>query len=271
MLVLGGSMQLAAAQIHTFSGTDYEQVNWPQTGVGFTTTATGAWSSIGGGGSVAASSNTAAFDSSQSFSEAFDAATYAGAGYGFTGASYFRANNGQLADGSDIVNTFTVSAAQRPTEMLFYAGNTPVAGSDTSGLKYVRWDWSSSDAATQFEVVANTASFQQITGSGTASLHWATYGSLNNTAMALVRVTNPNGITDFSIRSNRLTAAGADTIYGSAAQQADFNGLALLVAKPKQVAAPVAVPVAGVGMLFSLALGLGLVAWLGFRKNLVRD
>lgn len=263
----------ASAQTHyTLNGTDYELITWPSAAVGTNAitsdTASAAYGaiSIGVTGQGMQSDPTAVADF-------YNAPVYAGAGYGITGTPLFRVNNGQSEPaGNDITVSYAIAATQLPTELIFYAGGADVGGYANSGLKYARWSWASSQAGTQFEVLANTPSFV-VSGSGTSTLSWQTYGSDNNTAMALVRITNPAGISNFTVTSNRLTAAGADNVYGSVNQRADYNGIAILVAQP--VAPPAgnvqAVPALEEGGLALLLVLIPMAATLvGRRRNASR-
>ncbi|MFV0681342.1 hypothetical protein [Ottowia sp.] len=263
----------AAAQTHfTLGGTEYELVEWPAVSASSTNSTTssadyGAIQIDVAGNSIVSSPGT--------IGDFYNVAVYATPGYGITGVPSFLVNNGQESSGGDTTTTYSFSGATLPTELLFYAGGDTLAG--ISGMKYVRWAWSSTQPGTQFEVVSHTGTTGippttgtfDITGSGTSTLSWRTYGADNNTAMALVRVTNPAGISDFSIVSNRLSITGADNVYSLPAQRADYVGTAILIAKRPSATSAVVVPVPTLNPT-ALALLFGLVAmtaWLIQRRS----
>ncbi|MCO5115143.1 MAG: hypothetical protein H6927_12610 [Burkholderiaceae bacterium] len=260
------SLGAAAQTRYTLSGTDYELVAWPSAATGTDSISSDPWSSEFGAGTIAVGSPGGLESAPSTVGDFYSAPVYANAGYGITGTPLFRVNNGQSEpDGSDIVTTYTVTAAQLPKELMLYVGGEAL-GTANSGLKYVRWAWASAQPGTRFEVLAHTPSLT-VSGSGSPALSWRTFGSDNNVAMALVRITNPAGIGNFSVTSNRLDTDGSERVYTNTNQRADYNGIAILVPRPAAVSVAQAVPTLGMGGLALLLAALGGAAAWAMRRQ----
>ncbi|MDO5624881.1 MAG: hypothetical protein Q4G71_09345 [Pseudomonadota bacterium] len=259
----------AAAQVVTVDGVQYEAVQWPVTGTPSTALSLGgSWGTLGGGGTVtAASSSTRSFalDASDPATEQvhFDNAVFGARAV--SGLQNFRIDTGQNEDHGDTVATYTLGGARKPTEILYYVGAVPPPGpGNPNGMKFARWAWASPDAGTTFTLLAASASVQA-TDSGTGQLAWRTFGSLNNQAVALVRIANPAGISGFSITANRLDVLGAPFAYPAAIQRSDYSPTALLVGPTfvTAVGSVAAVPATGFWALLLMGAGVG---WLTRRR-----
>ena len=141
----------------------------------------------------------------------------------------------------DVTMTVALTATNLPppTELLFYAGAAPY------GMKATVWQWAATDAGTTFELVDHTnfstaagSGPARLEGNGTNALVWRSYGPttanggvfVNNGALAVVRIRNPNGITGFSITTNRLHIdTGAFFNSPGQIQATDFTDMAILL------------------------------------------
>ncbi|MFV0338711.1 MAG: hypothetical protein ACK5LK_10785 [Chthoniobacterales bacterium] len=225
----------AQAATYTIDGKLYEAVEWPVTTgilpISGANTSTGTWT-LNGGGNITLSGNTnIEFLSSNDFT--FGNAPYDANGYTITGVDRYRVNGGQTPDslGHPLTQTYSLTSPHLPTQMLFYIG---VHAGDivVNGLKYAAWNFSTTDTSTIFTVLSNTPSFV-LQNNGTSNLSWKTYGSDNNSAAILVSVANPNGISNFTIQTNRLDVNGNPRTYTNASQQSDYNPIAFLVPVPE--------------------------------------
>ena len=255
----------ALAQVVTVNGQSYEAAAWPAAPTA--DTATGSWSTVGSGGTISASSTSnysatptrlPPFSTSGTSSDFNNAAFGA---YAINGVHQLRPDIGQDEPlGGDMVTTYTLTGVQLPTEVLYYVGGSE-PGAALNGMKFARWAWASATPGTTFELVTASASVQDITGSGTAALSWRTFGTLNNLAVALVRVRNPAGVRGFSITSNRLSTTGAANLYPGPVQRTDFSPTALLIGGTQVAStAPNPVPVGGTWPLAVLMLGVAALA-----------
>ena len=267
--LLGGFLLLAAAAgAHaqtqfTLSGVDYELVSWPAAafGSGSITSVTG--SADFGAATFAVEANGTLESVPTRVNDFFNGAVYATPGYGITNTPSLAVNQGQIfPGGADTVATYNVTAATLPTELIYYAGAEIL--DLNSGMKYARWAWASSQPGTVFEAINQTGTVT-VTGSGTGAMSWKTFGADNNSAKALVRITNPAGISNFTITSNRLSATGADFVYTLPGPAADFSGSAILV--PRPAAPPTPVPTLGGGMLALLFAAMVLGAGWSARRR----
>ncbi|MFD1710401.1 hypothetical protein FVQ98_04090 [Ottowia sp. GY511] len=268
--LLGGLLLLvAAAGAHaqtqfTLSGVDYELVNWPAAAFGTNSLSSDTGSAAFGAATFAVTANGGLVSDPTVVNDFFNGAVYATPGYGITGTPSLNLNQGQIyTGGADTVVTYTVTATTLPTELIYYAGAEIL--DENSGMKYARWAWTSSQPGTVFEVI-NQTSTVTVTGSGTGTMSWKTFRADNNSAKALVRITNPAGISNFTITSNRLSASGVDFVYTAPAPAADFSGSAILV--PRPAAPPTPVPTLGGGMLALLFAAMVLGArWSARRRG----
>ena len=267
--LLGGFLLLVAAAAHaqtqfTLSGVDYELVTWPAT-AGANNLSSDTGSADFGAATFDVAANGSLVSDPTVVNDFFNGAVYATPGYGITGTPSIAINQGQIyPGGADTVVTYNVTAATLPTELIYYAGAELL--DLNSGMKYVRWAWASSQPGTVFEAINQTGTVT-VTGSGTGAMSWKTFGADNNTAKALVRITNPAGISNFTITSNRLSATGADFVYTMPAPAADFSGAAILVPRAPVPPVPTPVPTLGGGMLALLLAAMVLGAGWSARRR----
>lgn len=228
----------AMAQV-TVNGQPYEAAAWGNPTAMGSGPVNGTWT----GGSVTASGTSFA-----PVQTAGGSPSFAGSTVWAVTAAAFTPDMGSINDANATVDgdmrmtvKLTPAALPAPTEVLFYAG------APGSGMKSTIWSWAAADTATTFELVNNT-NFTTVTqtageparlsGNGTSALVWRSYNPsfTNNQAQAVVRIRNPNGITGFTITTNRLVIASGQ-LYDtpSQTQASDFSDMAILL-RPRPAA-----------------------------------
>ncbi|MBB6523180.1 hypothetical protein [Pseudoteredinibacter isoporae] len=228
-LIASSSQSQAQATI-TVGGTDFESLSWPA-GSGFESSISGNWTG-NGGGSITLTAEF--FAQSDSGPASFTDPIFSGNGITLNNVSEFRANMGQhnnkesqAADQQTISNQYTLNSGSLPTELYFLLG-----GDDNNGHKYTVQTWSSTQTGTTFELIQGTPTIVDITGNNSATLSYKNYDSSNNgnnRAKVLIKVRNPNGISQFESLSNRIDDNGDPFDFSPGASSADFSGSTILV------------------------------------------
>ncbi|WP_299974872.1 hypothetical protein [uncultured Pseudoteredinibacter sp.] len=216
---IGQLGQCVAGPQFSLQGQQYEAVDWPDSG-GAIISLSGSWTG-GSGGTVTTSSNWVEGNAPTTMD--FINSEFQSVGFDISGLPFFRSNAGQGNGSNANTLNYNFTAGDLPRDVLYYVGD------GINGMKYGSWEWFSSSPTTVFTLINQSASVQDITGDGTGALTWRTYGSFNNTASVLVRVSDPNGVANFSIRSNRLDAAGVDITYASPGPKSDFSNTGVLI------------------------------------------
>lgn len=239
----------AIAGVIEINGSYYQGVEWPTTSgqilpISGADTFVGTWT-MNGGGNIAIGGNTAVRNDATNSYE-FSGEPYSAGGYAVGGMDKLEINTGQQPGGLPLTQTYNITAANLPTEILFYVGKHE--GDDANGLKYAIWEFGTTDANTTFSVISHTPSFE-IENNNTSTLLWKTYGSDNNTAAILVSISNPDGISNFSVVSNRLNASGDPMTYTNDNQRADFGPYGFLVGVEVPEPSSAALLAIGAGLL----------------------
>ena len=265
LIIASWSANASAQRIYTLSGSEYVLVEWPSSDTNSAyDIISNTWPNEFGNGSISLTAEGSVSSAPATAGDYFvDPTIYGLDALTASPTPQFMVNNGQSSNQSDpeLTANYNINATNLPREILFYAGGA------TNGLKYTRWTWSSTQPNTHFELLGSSSSFLEVTGSGTNTLFWKTYGALNNSAVALIRITNPAGISNFSVTSNRLNSLGNDYYYGNVNQRADFSEIAILIQKaPLQAVSPV--PILALPTLIIMAGLLLLLAWRDY-KNIV--
>lgn len=278
LVIIGGAQDASAQAIVTIDGQNFESISWVVE-PGFVSSVAGTWGENGGGSLVLDAEFYATVETGPT---SFTDPIFTTSGVSLADVTYFNPNMGQHngkedlpADQQTIENVYTLTATELPTELYYLIGDD-----GNNGHKYTVHSWSSTQADTVFDLINSTPTIRDVIGNATNDFEYRNYDPSdsdvgNNSAKVLVRVRNPNGISNFSTISNRVddnTGAIVDTAVG--ANSADFSPTQILVRvtpPPLVPATPqVPIPTGGLGMLSILTLLLCCIEYWYSRKQRVK-